>query len=67
MSNYKRITKATARDLYKDGKPVYILPAEPRRISKRDKGRDGVGDFDARADRLHLSYKNDLAYFTERE
>ena len=67
MIKYKRIPKAEARDLFKSGRPVYILPAEPRRMSKRDGGADGAGDFDTRADRMQLAYKNDLAFFAEQE
>ena len=67
MIKYKRIPKAAARDLYKDGKPVYILPSEPRRISKRDGGPDSVGDFDSRADRIQYHYKTDLSYYTKHD
>ena len=65
MRMFRRIPKAEARDLYKDGRPVYILPEEPRRISKRDGGPDGAGDFDSRADRLQLTYKTDIRFYTD--
>ena len=67
MIKYKRIAKATARDLYKNGKPVYILPLEPRRISTRDNGAYSIGDFDSRVDRMHDQARAELAYFTARE
>ena len=67
MIKFKRIPKATARDLYKDGRPVYILPAAPRRITKRDKGADSVGDFDTRADRMQDQARAELAYFIDAE
>ena len=67
MIKFKRIPKAEARDLYKDGRPVYILPVEPRRISKRDGGPDGAGDFDTRADRLRLTYKTDIRFYTDND
>lgn len=67
MVKFRRIPKAAARDLYKDGHPVYILPAAPRRITRRDEGKDSIGDFDSRADRLQLDYKNTLTFYTERD
>ena len=67
MIKYRRIPKAEARDLYKNGKPVYILPLEPRRISKRDNGAYSIGDFDSRVDRMHDQARAELAYFTARD
>ena len=67
MIKYKRIPKAEARDLYRDGRPVYILPVEPRRISIRDNGAYSIGDFDSRVDRMHDQARAELAYFTARD
>ena len=65
MIKFKRIPKAAARDLYKDGRPVYILPSKPRRITNRDGGPDAVGDFDSRADRIQDQTRSELAYFID--